>query len=469
MRRFTCAVVALSTILWSIALAPPAFAQDSAAPPGGLSAADLEELVGPVALYPDELLANVLAASIYPDELKAANDFVSGGGDVAKVGEQGWEPSVVAMARIPDVLKFLNDSLDWTTALGQAYIVQAADVMAAVQACRAKAKATGALQNSPQQTVVEDGSTIIIQPADPQVIYVPQYNPQTVYVEQDDDDLDGAIVGGMIGFGVGLAVGACFDDDYDCDWHGGCVGWGYGGGHNDIEIDRNVNIETGDININSGNTVTGGDRTNVQGGNRTTNNVGREGTKFEPNSKKVDTNKIKSGGASQLQGYRGVSTNKSVRDAKVPNKTTAQSNRASPAAVNRDARNMPANNAGGRNAPAGANREAGGAGGNRTGGGGAGAAGGASGGNRPANAGTRAPANSAGNRAAPSKPPAPRTSAPSVSKSGPAKSQPSGFSPDRGSSKASSRGAASRSGGASRGSSGGSRGGGGGGGGGRRR
>ncbi|HVP73359.1 MAG TPA: DUF3300 domain-containing protein, partial [Phycisphaerales bacterium] len=119
------------------ALASPQTAPSApVAPPEALSMADLEELVGPIALYPDELLANVLAASVYPDELKEAQAYVKSTGDKAKIDDQTWESPVKAMARIPDLLEFLVENIDWTTAVGQAYIVQSKDLMAAVQSLR---------------------------------------------------------------------------------------------------------------------------------------------------------------------------------------------------------------------------------------------------------------------------------------------------------------------------------------------
>lgn len=439
-RRIVLLVLALSiTAAGQMAIAGAAPVQAPAAPKGGLSQADLEEMLGPIALYPDELLANVLAASVYPQELRAAQAYVAKGGDAAKIGEQGWEEPVQAMAKIPDLLKFLTDSMDWTEALGQAYIVQATDVMKAVQTLRAKAKANGVLKNTPEQTIVQDGTTIIIQPANPQVIYVPQYNPQVVYVSSPPPSSGDVVVAGLIGFGIGVAVGACFNDNYYCNWHGGCVGWGWGHGgyhggyHGDVDIDRNVNIKTGDININSGNTIQGGDRTNIKGGDRNSNNVGREGSNWQPNNKKVDTTAIKNGGAKQLEGYKGVSSNKNLQNTKVPRNTTAQSGRQSPAAVTRDA--PPKANTGDNSgrAPTAAPR--------------------------PANDGPKAPA---------AKPPTPKTAAPKAqspaAKSAPAQSKPSGFSPDRGSGAASSRGSSSRGSGGGK-----SSGGGGGGGGGKRR
>lgn len=434
--RIALLVVLLSSV--SRVFAAPQNAP--AAPPEALSMADLEELVGPIALYPDELLANVLAASVYPDELIAAQAFVKGGGTMAQIAEQPWESPVKAMARIPDVLEFLTDNIDWTTAVGQAYIVQSQDLMAAIQLLRTKAKQNGALQSGEQMTVVDDGSTIIIEPADPQIIYVPDYDPDIVYVDHHDDD--DWIAAGFIGFGVGLAIGGCFDDDFDCDWHGGCVGWGWG--HNDIDIDSDIDIETGDINIGSGNEINRGDRNRT----RTNNNAGREGQRWQPNANKVDTGAIRQpGGASKLNDFKGASAG-GTGAAKIPKQTSARarpSSSATPARSGSSAR--PSNSA----RPSTARPTAGPSSMNRS---------------------SRSPSSMTPSSRSPSassgRVPMPKTQAPrapsSANRSAPARSRPSGFSPSRGSSSASSRG--SRSTGRP---SGGSRGGGARGGGGRRR
>ncbi|HWN82648.1 MAG TPA: DUF3300 domain-containing protein, partial [Candidatus Udaeobacter sp.] len=236
----------------------------------GLGADDLDEMLGPIALYPDELLANVLTAAMYPDDIAAAGKYVGGGGDTAKLGEKGWEPSVVAIARIPELIKMMNENLDWTRALGEAYVVQAEDVMASVQRLRAKAKTNGALVSNEQQTVTQDGETIIIQPAQPQVIYVPQYSPQVVYVDSGPSAGDVALGMAMM-FGTALMMDAIFDNSMGCYWGGGgYVGWGhppyYGGGYHNNDIDINIDNE---INIDN-------DRINTDGSR------GRDGQRVEP-------------------------------------------------------------------------------------------------------------------------------------------------------------------------------------------
>jgi hypothetical protein len=277
MRRTQVAgIVTVLLALLSVPL-PRSFAQSPQVPvQDTLAPADLEELLGPIALYPDTLLANVMAACCYPDELKKASAYVKQGGTPDKIAEQGWEPSVQAVAKVPDALKVLENSPDWAAAIGQAYIVQSKDVMAAIQSLRAKAKKSGALASNQQQTVVEDGTTIIIEPAQPQVVAVPQYQPQVVYAPPPPGPSPGAVAAtNMISFGVGMMVGAAFSDN-DCDWNGGSI---CHGGDVDIDIENNVNVNR---NVNNS-------RTNVDASNRTRNTTraGSQGTAWKPNQQKV--------------------------------------------------------------------------------------------------------------------------------------------------------------------------------------
>lgn len=204
-----------------------------------LSAEDLQELVAPIALYPDTLLANVLAACVYPDDLKAAAAHVAGGKPLDDPAASEWDPSVVTVAGVPDALKMLTDYPEWMESIGQAFLVQGPDVMTAVQTLRARAWANGALQSTPQQTVVTKEQTIIIEPAEPTVIYVPRYDPQVVYVEKKPDS--GRVAAAVIGFGVGVAVGALFAD-MDCDWRYRHIHWGWRRPHHHWHSRPNVNI-----------------------------------------------------------------------------------------------------------------------------------------------------------------------------------------------------------------------------------
>jgi hypothetical protein len=185
-----------------------------------LPAPQLDQLLGPIALYPDPLIAQMLPASTVPAQIVLADRYVSGGGDPNQIEQQAWDASVKAMARYTNVLKWMDDNLAWTTELGQAFLNQQPDVMKSIQRLRASASKLGNLQSSPQQQVVADGGNIEIVPADPQMIYVPVYQPAQVYY-------DTAIGPPFITFGIGWPIGAWLG--YDCDWgNGNLIFWGPG-------------------------------------------------------------------------------------------------------------------------------------------------------------------------------------------------------------------------------------------------
>jgi hypothetical protein len=194
-------------------------------------AAQLDDLVAPIALYPDPLLSQVLVASTYPLEVVEAqqwlqhNSSLTGANLMNAAKQQNWDPSVQALVAFPDVLTKLNQDVRWTTDLGNAFLAQQADVMRSVQHMRALAQANGKLSNSPQQTVTDqsqNGQTAIaIEPANPQVIYVPTYDPSYVW----GPPIWGAypaLYYPPFGFGFfpGFNVGLFF---------GGWGGWGWGG------------------------------------------------------------------------------------------------------------------------------------------------------------------------------------------------------------------------------------------------
>jgi len=215
-----------------------------AAPPGAQQAApllspdELSNLVAPIALYPDPLLGQVLAASTYPLEIAEAgqwlqqNNRLQGAQLMDAARQQNWDPSVQALVALPDALRLLSNDIRWTTALGNAFLAQQADVMSAVQRMRAQARANGRLTTTPQQVVTTsnqgDQSAIEIQPADPQVIYVPVYNLAYVW----GPPVWGAYpdlwyppgFGFGFGFGPGIFIGGFFPG-----W-GGWGGWGWGCG-----------------------------------------------------------------------------------------------------------------------------------------------------------------------------------------------------------------------------------------------
>jgi Protein of unknown function (DUF3300) len=170
---------------------PPPSQQPQPADAPRLSAPELSNLVAPIALYPDLLLSEVLAASTYPLELTQAQQWMQqnpglrGQQLVEAAKQQNWDPSVQALVAFPDVMNLLTRDIQWTTDLGNAFLAQQADVMDAIQHLRASARDNGRLTNTPQQRVTyeqENGqSAIVIQPTDPQVVYAPAYNPAYVW------------------------------------------------------------------------------------------------------------------------------------------------------------------------------------------------------------------------------------------------------------------------------------------------
>ena len=185
-----------------------------------LSAQELQQLVAPIALYPDSLVAQILGAATFPDQIAAAASWlkqyssVTGPILMQAVDAQPWDPSVKALTQFPSVLDNLAKNLAWTSSLGEAYHTQAADVMAAVQVLRAKALAAGNLKSGQQLTVVQQSpQVIVIQPVNPQVVYVPMYNPAVVYgypyvIPAYVYVPPPVAATAVVAFGVGIAVGA---------------------------------------------------------------------------------------------------------------------------------------------------------------------------------------------------------------------------------------------------------------------
>ncbi|MGA9240963.1 MAG: DUF3300 domain-containing protein [Silvibacterium sp.] len=201
-----------------------------------LTTEELNSVVSPIALYPDALVAQILGAATFPDQIAVANYWLqqnktlTGSALMQAVDKQSWDPSVKALTQFPTVLNNMAQNLSWTSQLGEAYHNQQSEVMSAVQALRTQAKAAGNLKTTPQQTVkteTQNGQdVIVIQPANPQVVYVPSYNPTVIYGTPyvapgySTGDL---VATGLLSFGAGIAVGALMD--------GGCCGWGYSAWH----------------------------------------------------------------------------------------------------------------------------------------------------------------------------------------------------------------------------------------------
>jgi hypothetical protein len=219
----TC-VVALES---AIAPATFAMAQAQDAPVAAVaSATQLDRLLAPIALYSDPLLAQVLLASTFPDQITEAAAYVREHG-TGGIDDQSWDVSVKAVAHYPTILNMMDAKPDWTTELGQAYASQSTDVMNAVQRLRAQANAQGNLVTTAQQQVVVEPSYIAIWPANPRVIYVPVYDPFAVYVRHVA--FYGRYPGAFV-FGIGFPIGPWLI--YDWDWPARRVyytGWVGGG------------------------------------------------------------------------------------------------------------------------------------------------------------------------------------------------------------------------------------------------
>src|SRR5271166_869180 len=163
---------------------PQALAQPSSGPPYTQQTPEqLQQLVAPIALYPDSLVAQILAASTFPEQVVVADRFVQTHPDLKgddlghAVDQQPWDPSVKALTAFPSVLGNMDKNLSWTSSLGDAYYNQQPDVMDAVQVMRQRAQDAGNLTSTQQQTVETQRSTIVIEPADPEIVYVPAYDP----------------------------------------------------------------------------------------------------------------------------------------------------------------------------------------------------------------------------------------------------------------------------------------------------
>ena len=207
---------------------------------------EIDQIVAPIALYPDSLLAQVLAASTYPLEIVQAARFVQQNKDLKgekllqAAKDKDWEPSVKAMLEFPDVLLMMNEKLEWTQKLGDAFLSQQKDVMTSVQRLRQKAQESGNLKTTKEQKVIVEEQTkvIVIEPASPQVVYVPTYNPTVVYGVWAYPAYPpypvypyGYVAGAaLFSFGVGVAVGAAWSG------HGG---WGCGWGNNEVNVNVN--------------------------------------------------------------------------------------------------------------------------------------------------------------------------------------------------------------------------------------
>jgi len=208
---------------------------------------ELEQILAPIALYPDSLVSQILMASTYPLEVVQAdrwtkqNASLKGDALTKALEAQDWDPSVKSLVNFPQVLTMMSEKLDWTQKLGDAFLEQQKPVMDTIQSLRAKAQAAGNLKTTKEQTVIVEEKIIKIESASPQVVYVPTYNPTVVYGAWPYPTYPpysyyppGYVATSMFAFGAGVAMGAAWG-----------YAWGnsnWGGGNVDVDVNRNTNI-----------------------------------------------------------------------------------------------------------------------------------------------------------------------------------------------------------------------------------
>jgi hypothetical protein len=254
MKTKTICMRAWAWIIILLLAAPPgSFAQQSG-DTKVLKQEELDQLLAPIALYPDDLLSQIFMASTYPLEVVEAsrwakqNQKLKGDALAQALEKQDWDPSVRSLVNFPDVLSKMSEKLDWTQKLGDAFLSQQKDVLDAVQRLRTKAEASGNLKTTSEQKVIVEEKIIKIEPANPQVVYVPSYNPTVVYGAWPYPAYPpypwyppGYVWGSMFAFGAGVALGAAWGYAWgNCNWRGGDV---------NVNVSQNANFNK---NINRG-------------------------------------------------------------------------------------------------------------------------------------------------------------------------------------------------------------------------
>ena len=243
------AVVSLGLVL--VLVGVPAVGADTK-----FSQAQLEEMIAPIALYPDEVLSTVCIAATYPLEVVEAdrwrdkNPSLQGEALDKALQQQDWDASVKSLTSFPDVLDRLSNNLEWTKDLGDAFLDQRSELMDAAQRLRTKAYDAGTLKSTPQQTVVKEQQTIVVQPTNPQTVYVPYY--PSFWATPG-----GAVTAGVIGFGAGIATGALIGSAFNWHDHNVYVNNYYGGGggghyhyNNNANVNVNRNVNRTNVNAN---------------------------------------------------------------------------------------------------------------------------------------------------------------------------------------------------------------------------
>jgi hypothetical protein len=236
----------LAVLMIALLTLPPGAVAQQAAQAAAFSQEELEQVLAPIALHPDSLISQILMASTYPLEVVQAERFakqnasLKGDALTKALEAQNWDPSVKSLVNFPQVLTMMSEKLDWTQKLGDAFLADQKKVLDTIQTLRAKAQAAGNLQTTKEQTVIVEEKIIKIESPNPQVVYVPTYNPTVVYGAWPYPSYPpyyyyppGYVASSMMWFGAGVAMGAAWGYAWgNCNWGGGDV---------DIDIDRNFN------------------------------------------------------------------------------------------------------------------------------------------------------------------------------------------------------------------------------------
>jgi uncharacterized membrane protein YgcG len=398
-------LIALCLIIQSAIPAGARTARNTPAQAQQLSGDQLDNLLASIALYPDPLLAQVLPACTFVDQIdQAARWLRANPNNIAGIDKQSWDVSVKSVGHYPQVVYMMAEKLDWTTALGQCYVNQSTDVFTAIQRLRGRAKAAGNLVTTKEQQVIVEQEVIKIVPAQPQVIYVPTYNPQVVYVAAPPPSgpSTGTVVAAtVIAFGAGLAIGAWLNNDcnwhthtvYYHGWHG--VGWVSTSSHyvhtssvyvrssystvhvNTAVVSRNVNYNninhynsvSRNVNYNNVN-VNNVNRNNVNVNNVNTNNVTKNNvntnnvTKNNVNTNNVTKNNV-SGNTAKVNSYRGQTGQSAAASARPAQSSSAFGGRSSATTTAKQSQRGQASRQSAQQSSRGGGRAGGGGGGSR--------------------------------------------------------------------------------------------------------
>jgi len=324
----TCLRALIWLLVLLIATPPWVFAQSQAKAAPTFKQEELDQMLSPIALYPDSLLVQVLMAATYPLEIVEADRWVKNNpnlkGDklTAALEKQNWDPSVKSLVNFPSVIAMMSDKLEWAQKLGDAFLSQQKDVMNTVQKLRAKAQAQGSLKSTSEQKVIVQEKTIVIEPASPQVVYVPAYNPAVVYGQWWYPAYPpypyyppGYVAGAAaFSFAAGVAVGAA----WGYAW--GSPNWSHG----------NVNV-----NVNQNNTINNNINRNNYIHNTGTNGHGewhhdpdhRKGVAYRDNTTAQRYGQTSRGNPDARKDYRGTGSTNQPKAAQSTNRPEGKEGR----------------------------------------------------------------------------------------------------------------------------------------------